>query len=383
MSRLLTAYAIAGIEAVRPGADLLALLCQAIDRNRIEIKDGDVLVVASKVVAKAEGRLRPVRTRAEFEELVAEHSTGTVAARSFNAAGRRAEVRVARTRSGTVQAAAGLDRSNADGQVVLHPADPDRAAQALRAGFERYFGVQVAVVVSDSTSRPWRRGVFDFALGVAGLRGLDSQRGLPDDSGRIQRVTERAVADEIASAADLVKGSARGLPLAVVRGMGEHLDQAAPGAQDLNRPVAEDWFRAGHVEAVHAALESAGLAHPPMSASGDDDILTRVSRALAVARGRAGRTPGQDYWRLRVDGAGARILIQRSGTPGLSQAGGHPLVEAALGLGSLVERLHTALHAESLRARVRYDSAEDGSPTGAALAIELDVEPIESETEAP
>lgn len=374
-SRLLTAYAIAGIERIAPGTDLPAVLCTAIDRNRIEIKDGDVLVVASKIVAKAEGRIRRADSRAAFESLVAEATLGEVAARTFTAGSGPAVVTVARTAAGTVQAAAGLDRSNADGQVVLHPADPDGSAAALRAAFERWFGVRLAVVVSDSTSRPWRRGVFDFALGTAGLAGLDSQRGRPDDDGRVQTATERAVADEIAAAADLVKGAARGLPLAVVRGVADLLDESDPGARALNRPEAEDWFRTGHVEAVHAALDSTGLARPPASASGDDDVLTRVTRALGAARGRTGRTPGQDRWRLRVDGAGARILVQRSGASPLPEADGHPLVEAAIGLGALVERLHTALHAEGLRARVRYDWAADASPKGAALAIELDLAP--------
>lgn len=374
-SRLLTAYAVSGIERIAPGSDLCAVLCAAIDRNRIEIKDGDVLVVASKVVAKAEGRLREAADRRAFESLVDAATVRPVAARSFTAADGPAVVTVARTAAGTVQAAAGLDRSNAEGAVVLHPADPDASAAALRRGFEKWFGVALAVIVSDSTSRPWRRGVFDFALGSAGLAGLDSQRGEPDDSGRVQLVTERAVADEIAAAADLVKGAARGLPLAVVRGVGDLLADSAPGARTLNRPESEDWFRTGHVEAVHAALDAAGLAHPPASASGDDDVLTRVSRALAAARGRTGRTPGQDHWRLRVDGAGSRILVQRSGAQIPPEEDGHPLVESAIGLGALVERLHTTLHAEGLRARVRYDWAADGAPRGAALAIELELAP--------
>ncbi|GAA4285118.1 coenzyme F420-0:L-glutamate ligase [Brevibacterium daeguense] len=372
-SRLLTVYAVAGIGAVAPGGELAALICSAIDRDRVEIKDGDILVVASKVVAKAEGRLAQVGDRAQFEDLVAQHSHGVIAARSFSSAQGPATVAIVRTSAGTVQAAAGLDRSNADGAVVLHPSDPDAAAAQLRSGLERYFGVRLGVIVSDTTSRPWRRGVVDFALGASGVRGLDSQRGRPDDSGRTQQVTERAVADEIAAAADLVKGAARGLPVAVVRGLGDLLDSDHPGAGELNRDEAEDWFRHGHVEAVHAALGSEPAA-PPASADGDDDMLTRVSRALAAARGTRARTPGQDHWRMRVTGAGSRILISPSGSGRSSEAGGHRLVEAAIGLGALVDRLHSALFAEELGARVRYTWSSNGAPSGAELTIELVME---------
>lgn len=372
-SRLLTVYAVTGIGAVAPGDQLGRLICSAIDRDRVEIKDGDVLVIASKVVAKAEGRLVQVADRAQFEDLVDRHSRGVVAARSFASPEGPAAVAIVRTSAGTVQAAAGLDQSNADGAVVLHPSDPDASAAELRSGLERYFGVRLGVIVSDSTSRPWRRGVFDFALGASGVRGLDSQRGRPDDSGRTQQVTERAVADEIAAAADLVKGAARGLPVAVVRGVGDLLDPDQPGAAGLNRGEDEDWFRHGHVEAVHAALGSAP-ASPPASADGDDDMLKRVSRALAAARGIRPRTPGQDHWRMRVTGAGSRILITPSGSGGGSEVGGHRLVEAAIGLGALVDRLHSALFAEDLGARVRYTWSSNGAPSGAELTIELVME---------
>jgi coenzyme F420-0:L-glutamate ligase / coenzyme F420-1:gamma-L-glutamate ligase len=356
-----------------PGDELLPVICSAIDRNRVEIKDGDILVIASKVVAKAAGRLAQAAGRAQFEELVDRHSHGVVAARSFSSQQGTATVAIVRTGAGTVQAAAGLDQSNADGSVVLHPSDPDGAAAELRAALERYFGVRLGVIISDTTSRPWRLGVSDFALGASGVRGLDSQRGRPDDSGRIQQVTERAVADEIAAAADLVKGAARGLPVAVVRGLGDLLDPEHPGARELNREEADDWFRHGHVEAVHTALGSEP-ASPPASADGDDDMLKRVSRALAAARGIRPRTPGQDHWRMRVTGAGSRILITPSGSGGGSEAGGHRLVEAAIGLGALVDRLHSALFAEELGARVRYTWSSNGAPSGAELTIELVME---------
>lgn len=378
-SRLLTAYAIPGIRQIGPGDDLAVEIAWAIANNRVQIKDGDILVIASKLIAKAEGRIRTATDRAEFEKLVAENSTGTVAARTFQTADGPAMVEIARTRIGTVQAAAGLDRSNTNGAeeaVLLQPADPDAAAEQLRAALSERLGAQLGIIISDSTSRPWRAGVADIALGAAGIEVLDDQRGQADDTGRRQSVTVRAVADEIAAAADLVKGSSRGLPAAVVRGMAAHVraGDSAGGARSLSREFSEDWFRYGHVEAVHRSLGCRHLDVAPASADGDDDILTKVSRALAVVRRGAARTPGQSAWRLRVAGAGGQILISPADTPARSKAGGHPLLEATLGLGALVDRLQSALWCEDLQASTQYTWAENGSPTGARLSIELAAE---------
>lgn len=378
-SRLLTAYAIPGIRQISPGDDLAVEISWAIANNRIQIKDGDILVIASKLVAKADGLIRTAADRTEFERLVTEHSTGTVAARTFHTARGPATVAITRTPIGTVQAAGGLDRSNTGtrdgagggGTVLLQPADPDAAAEKLRAKLSRELGATLGIVISDSTSRPWRAGVADIAIGAAGIEVLDDQRGRLDDSGRRQGVTVRAIADEIAAAADLVKGAARGLPAAVVRGMGAHVRADGGSAQELGREFVEDWFRYGHVEAVHRSLGCQRLDVAPASADGDDDILTKVSRALAVVRRGAARTPGQSAWRMRVAGAGGQILISPADSPARSSAGGHPLIEATLGLGALVDRLQSALWCEDLQASTQYTWADNGSPTGARLSIEL------------
>src|SRR5690625_1481761 len=259
-SRLLTAYAVPGIGRILPGTDLGREVGGAITASGLDLKDGDVVVVASKVVAKAEGALARVGSRAEFERLVDARSRHTVVRRRYTSG---LTVSVVRTASGTVQAAAGLDRSNteADDDVVLHPEDPDASAARLREAFAERFGVRLGVIVSDTGSRPWRVGVSDFALGCAGIEPLDSQQGEPDDAGRRQQVTVRGVADAIAQAADLVKGSARGRPVAIVRGVDGVVAGTGPGAAELSRPLSDDWFRTGHVEAAWTALGAIGRAH--------------------------------------------------------------------------------------------------------------------------
>lgn len=369
--RLLTVYAPPVEEPIEAGSDLAAILVNALRRNRIDLKDGDILVIASKVVSKADGRMRSVKDRAEFEDLVKDSSNHLVAERTY-ASG--STVQVVRTKSGTVQAAAGLDQSNSSGAVVLHPHDSDASAQKLRLRVEESFSVRIGVVISDTISRPWRIGVGDFALGLSGFSGLDDQRGRPDDDGRVQSVTVRAVADEIAAAADLVKGSSRGLPMALVRGAGGYLDNGRAGAKALSRDLGEDWFRYGHVEAIHRGLGVTEL--PGRAAAGDnsDDILERVSRAIRVVRAGAARTPGQAAWRMRIEGSGSRITMAPSDSPATPQAGGPPLLEAMVGLGSLVERMHTALFAEDLSATTQWEWA-DGElgafPRGVRINIGL------------
>lgn len=369
--RLLTVYAPPVEEDIEPGSDLAAILINALRRNRIDLKDGDILVIASKVVSKSEGRLRTVADRTEFEELVETSSTHLVAERSY---GSGTTVQVVRTRAGTVQAAAGLDQSNSGGAVVLHPHDSDHSADVLRGRVEDSFDVRIGVVISDTSSRPWRIGVGDIALGLSGFSGLDDQRGRPDDDGRVQSVTVRAIADEIASAADLVKGSSRGLPMALVRGAGGYLDNGRGGARVLSRELADDWFRYGHVEAVQRGLGVADL--PGRAPAGDngDDILERVSRAIRVVRAGQSRAPGHGAWRMRIEGSGSRITLSPSDSPAMAQSGGPPLLEAMVGLGSLIERLHTALFAEDLSATTDYqwvDGELGAFPRGVVLDIGL------------
>lgn len=378
VSRLLTVYAIPHIGTVSAHNDLADRICFALDRDGIGVKDGDVLVVASKIVSKAEGSSARVADRAGFEDLVASRTVSRVAARSFGtpgAGGAVKETAIVRTPHDTVQAAAGIDASNAGDEVVLHPQDPDASAAALKHAFDHYFGVQVGVIVSDTTSRPWRRGVSDFALGSAGVQGLDDRRGEPDDAGRRQGVTVRAVADEIAAAADLVKGSARGLPVAIVRGMAAHVLPEAPGARELTRPAEEDWFRHGHVEAVWESLGASRNGPqetwPLPPAEGTQDLASRVERAVAVARAGSSRTLGTANWHFSVFNSGSKVVISAGKHFLSASAQGHPAVEAALGLGALLDRFRSALWAEDLEAEIEYRFSENQMPSGAHVLITL------------
>ncbi|WP_232778547.1 coenzyme F420-0:L-glutamate ligase [Carbonactinospora thermoautotrophica] len=234
-------WGVAGLPEIKPGDDLGTLIARAVD----DLRDGDILVVTSKVVSKAEGRiLRGVDREAAID------------AETVRLVARRGRTRIVQTRHGFVLAAAGVDASNTEpGTVVLLPEDPDSSARALRARLYELRGVRVGVVVSDTFGRPWRVGLTDVAIGVAGLAPLEDHRGRTDAYGNPLEVTVTAVADELASAAELAKGKTSGVPVAVVRGLA-HLVTAGdgPGARPLVRPPEEDMFRLGTAEAMREAV---------------------------------------------------------------------------------------------------------------------------------
>ena len=246
---LLTAWGVPGIAEVRPGDDLAALLGDALAadasaRPTTALADGDVLVVTSKVVSKAEGRV----VRADDREAAITAETVRVVATREHPGG---VTRIVENRLGLVMAAAGVDASNTDeGTVLLLPVDPDATARALRAALGERFGVTVGVVVSDTAGRPWRQGQTDIAIGAAGVQVLDDLRGSTDTHGRPLQVSVAAVADEIAAAAELVKGKATGRPLAVVRGLAHVVTpEDGPGARALVRTGPDDMFAEGTAEA--------------------------------------------------------------------------------------------------------------------------------------
>jgi coenzyme F420-0:L-glutamate ligase/coenzyme F420-1:gamma-L-glutamate ligase len=218
-----------GISEIRPGDDLAPVLADAVERAG-GLEDGDVLVVAQKVVSKAEGRLE--QTDDVLDVILRE-------ARAVRR--RRGELVIAETEHGFVCASAGVDRSNTPGEgwVVLLPRNPDASAAALRAVLAERFGIVPAVVVSDSFGRAWRQGTTDVAVGVAGMRPLLDLRGTQDASGRALEATVIAVADELAGAAELVMGKAKGIPAALVRGYsvpvgdGSALELVMPPERDL------------------------------------------------------------------------------------------------------------------------------------------------------
>ncbi|MFT4123400.1 MAG: coenzyme F420-0:L-glutamate ligase [Microbacteriaceae bacterium] len=251
MAARLTLWAPGGIPEVVPGDDLAALIGDALvagpdaegpdaeGPDAEALADGDVVVVTSKVVSKAEGRIVPAADR---ERAIEAETVRVVAARG--------STRIVQNRLGIVQAAAGVDASNTpEGTVLLLPLDPDASAAAIRRGLEARFGVRIGVVVTDTLGRAWREGQTDAAIGASGVRLIDDLRGGLDANGRRLDVTLPAVGDEIAAAADLVKGKAANRPVAVLRGLGRLLDADAPGARSLTRTGPSDMFRLGSDEA--------------------------------------------------------------------------------------------------------------------------------------
>ncbi|MEX1280186.1 MAG: coenzyme F420-0:L-glutamate ligase [Acidimicrobiia bacterium] len=224
-----------GIGEVRPGDDLAALLADAIAAGP-GLEFGDVVVVTHKVVSKAEGSVVDLGDAGRDAHRALVESEATSILR------RRGDLVIARTRHGFICANAGVDRSNVEpGRAVLLPRDPDRSAHRLRRRLVGRFETDVAVIVSDTFGRPWRRGLVDVAIGMSGLAAVDDHRGRTDTHGNVLEVTEVAVADELAAAADLVMGKASGIPAAIVRGV-----TVPPGtgrAADLVRTDDEDLFR--------------------------------------------------------------------------------------------------------------------------------------------
>ncbi len=249
-----------GIGELRPGDDLGEVIVQ-----HASLRDGDVLVVTSKAVSKVEGRLISVGTTdpAQREKVRQE----AISAQTSRLVAQRGDLRIVQTRQGLVLAAAGIDESNVSrDEIALMPEDPDKSAAALREAIQRRAGVDVGVIISDSMGRPWRSGITDAAVGVAGMRAIFDARGRVDSHGNVLTVTTVAIADEIAAAADLVKGKLTGVPVAIVRGV-RPLPDDGLGSTELIRGADEDLFRLGTAEAIAVGREDAGGAteiSPPL-----------------------------------------------------------------------------------------------------------------------
>lgn len=229
----MTIFGITGLPEIAPGDDVAGMIAAA-----AEIQGGDVVVVTQKVVSKAEGRLVQVDSDdPEAKRLLAESEAVRVLRR-------RGDLVVTETRHGFVCANSGVDLSNiAEGYAALLPVDPDRSARRLRDGLRARTGHEVAVIVSDTFGRAWRRGVTDVAIGCAGVRGIVDLRGTQDALGRTLVATEVCVVDEIAAAAELVMGKAGGIPAAIVRGVDPALLGEGSVGDEVIRPPGEDLFR--------------------------------------------------------------------------------------------------------------------------------------------
>jgi coenzyme F420-0:L-glutamate ligase/coenzyme F420-1:gamma-L-glutamate ligase len=233
----LTILPIEGIGEIRPGDELAVTIAQAAIAQETPIVDGDCIVVTQKVVSKAEGRLVPL----DPDDLAARRAL--VEAESVRIVRRRGDLIISETRHGFVCANAGVDLSNVEaGTAALLPVEPDRSAKHVRDALRARYGVEAAVIVSDTFGRAWRRGLTDVAIGVSGIAGVVDLRETPDALGRILHVTEVAIADEIAGAAELVMGKAAGIPAAIVRGVDASWLREG-SFRELVRPPAEDLFR--------------------------------------------------------------------------------------------------------------------------------------------
>jgi coenzyme F420-0:L-glutamate ligase/coenzyme F420-1:gamma-L-glutamate ligase len=353
-----------GIGEVAPGDDLAELIAGAAPW----LRDGDVVVVTSKVVSKAEGRLvdlppgGPERERARVQAIAAE-TARTVATRG--------ETRIVATQHGFVLASAGVDASNVEAsRLVLLPKDPDASARALRAGLARRCGRRVAVVVSDTMGRPWRNGLTDLALGSAGIAPLRDHRGQTDSYGNQLRLTQLAVVDELAAAAELVKGKHDQIPVAVIRGMPDAgIGQDGPGVvATLVRDASQDLFRLGTAEAVAAGLrQAATLPGPEPAAAGGTGAAGAAPDGAAQLDPDRATEPDLDPVAAAINlvagsGAGSRLEPVRGGPAAVRCTAADPADPAALvRLGADAHRLRAALAAAGIASTARFE------PPGAVL----------------
>ncbi|MFY1619436.1 coenzyme F420-0:L-glutamate ligase [Micromonospora sp. WMMD736] len=353
-----------GIGHVTEGDDLAALIATAAPW----LRDGDVLVVTSKIVSKAEGRLVDVpadgpERLAAREEVLAGETARVVASRGAT--------RIVQTHHGFVMASAGIDASNVDKtRLVLLPVDPDASARELRAALRDRYDLDIAVIVSDTMGRPWRNGLTDVALGVAGMPAIRDHRGEVDPYGNELQLTQMAVVDELAGAGELIKGKCDQVPVAVVRGYltATEADDSG-GARALVRDAAQDLFSLGTAEARAAGLTDAATLAETVGPEPIDPAVVR--RALDAVAGVV--TPGTVFTLVDEAEVRAGLVAEVPGWPADATAlvlGTAPAPVEPMDLvrfGADLHRLRLALAAEGVGSTLLPPPA--GSPASAALAL--------------
>lgn len=357
---------IAGLPELRPGDDLAGLLCQAAPW----LREGDILVITSKAVSKVEGRLIPSPKDPAGRERVRQEA---IAGQTVRVVAERGATRIVVTPHGWVMAAAGVDGSNVvPGELALLPADSDASARAIRQAILDRTGVAVAVIVSDTNGRAWRRGVTDVAIGVAGIAAVLDLRGTPDTSGVPLEVTEIALADELASAADLVKGKASRAPAAVIRGVAVPVDDGL-GASTLRRPVAEDMFHLGTRDVVRTRRSPTEFGSRPVPIpvlrSAIEVALSATDQAELTRPGPGLELLAENLWRGSVSRAATpavRLLGQADAVIAARLEVGAD-AEAITRLGMAISALLIQLHAEGLAA-AWLSPGEIGDPAPAVPA---------------
>ena len=237
MARLM-AWSVEGIGEITPGVQLGEIIADAcVSEPNGPLRDNDVLVVTQKIVSKAETKLIPIDPDdpLSHKALVEQEAVRIVR--------RRGDLIITETKHGFVCANSGIDLSNVErGYAALLPDDSDRSARRIRDIIQARLGVTVGVIISDTFGRPWRKGLTDVAIGVAGIAAVHDLRGTPDALGRVMQVTEVCVADELASAAELVMGKSTGVPVAIIRGADPEWFRTSSMAE-IVRPPSEDLFR--------------------------------------------------------------------------------------------------------------------------------------------